>query len=221
MRVLVIGGGAREHALTARLAQDRDVGELVVAPGNPGIAGLARTVPLDLARPEDALALADREQIDLTIVGPELPLSLGIADRFASEERLLFGPTSAAARLESSKAFAKAFMARHRIPTARFETCDSADHALALVRGGTYGWPVVLKADGLAAGKGVVIAPDLVAAEAAIVDMMSARKFGAAGDRLVVEECLTGPEVSFFAVCDGDARAADRHSPGSQADIRR
>jgi phosphoribosylamine---glycine ligase len=203
MRVLVIGGGGREHALTARLAQDRDVGELVVAPGNPGIAGLARTVPLDLARPEDALALADREQIDLTIVGPELPLSLGIADRFASEGRLLFGPTSAAARLESSKAFAKAFMARHGIPTARFETCDSADQALTLVRDGTFGWPVVLKADGLAAGKGVVIAADLPTAEAAIVGMMSARKFGAAGDRLVVEECLTGPEVSFFAVCDG------------------
>jgi phosphoribosylamine--glycine ligase len=203
MRVLVIGGGGREHALTARLAQDRDVGELVVAPGNPGIATLARTVPLDLGRPEDALALADREQIDLTIVGPELPLSLGIADRFASEQRLLFGPTSAAARLESSKAFAKAFMARHGIPTARFETCESAGHALDLVRGGTFGWPVVLKADGLAAGKGVVIAQDLAEAEAAIVGMMSDRKFGAAGDRLVVEECLTGPEVSFFAVSDG------------------
>ncbi|HEY1911309.1 MAG TPA: phosphoribosylamine--glycine ligase [Vicinamibacterales bacterium] len=203
MRVLVIGGGGREHALTARLAQDRDVGELVVAPGNPGIATLARTVPLDLGRPEDALNLADREQIDLTIVGPELPLSLGIADRFASEQRLLFGPTSAAARLESSKAFAKAFMARHGIPTARFETCESAGHALDLVRGGTFGWPVVLKADGLAAGKGVVIAQDLAEAEAAIVGMMSDRKFGAAGDRLVVEECLTGPEVSFFAVSDG------------------
>ncbi len=203
MRVLVIGGGAREHALTARLAQDRDVGELVVAPGNPGIAGLARTVPLDLAHPDAALALADREQIDLTIVGPELPLSLGIADRFAADGRLLFGPTSAAARLESSKAFAKAFMARHGIPTARFQTCESTDDALALVRGGSFGWPVVLKADGLAAGKGVVIAADLPAAEAAIADVMSDRKFGAAGDRLVIEECLTGPEVSFFAVCDG------------------
>jgi phosphoribosylamine--glycine ligase len=189
--------------LTARLAQDRDVGELVVAPGHPGIAALARTVPLDLGRPEGALALADREQIDLTIVGPELPLSLGIADRFASEQRLLFGPTSAAARLESSKAFAKAFMARHDIPTARFETSESAGQALDLVRGGSFGWPVVLKADGLAAGKGVVIAADLAAAEAAIVGMMRDRKFGAAGDRLVVEECLTGPEVSFFAISDG------------------
>ncbi len=206
MRVLVIGGGGREHALTARLAQDRDVGELVVAPGNPGIAGLARTVPLDLASPDAALALADREQIDLTIVGPELPLSLGIADRFASEDRLLFGPTAAAARLESSKAFAKAFMARHGIPTARFETCESADHARALIRDGRFGWPVVLKADGLAAGKGVVIAENIAQAEAAIVGMMNERKFGAAGDRVVIEECLIGPEVSFFAICDG-ARA--------------
>ena len=203
MRVLVIGGGAREHALAARLAADRDVGELIVAPGNPGIARLARTVPLDLAQPDAALTLADREQIDLTIVGPELPLSLGIADRFAEDGRLLFGPTAAAARLESSKAFAKAFMARHGVPTARFRTCESLDEARALACSGEFGWPLVLKADGLAAGKGVVIAEDAAAADAAIVDMMGERKFGAAGDRLVIEECLTGPEVSFFAICDG------------------
>lgn len=203
MRVLVIGSGAREHALAARLAEDRDVGELVVAPGNPGIARVARTVPVDVVALDRVLALAAREQIDLTIVGPELPLSLGIADRFAAEGRLLFGPTAAAARLESSKAFAKAFMARHGVPTARFETCDSLDQALAVVRAGELGWPVVLKADGLAAGKGVVIADDRATADAAIVAMMGDRKFGAAGDRLVVEECLGGPEVSFFVVCDG------------------
>jgi phosphoribosylamine--glycine ligase len=203
MRVLVIGSGAREHALAARLAEDRDVGELVVAPGNPGIARVARTVPVDIAALDPVLALAEREQIDLTVVGPELPLSLGIADRFAAEGRLLFGPTAAAARLESSKAFAKAFMARHGVPTARFETCDSLDQALAFVRAGELGWPVVLKADGLAAGKGVVIADDRATAEAAIVAMMGDRKFGAAGDRLVIEDCLRGPEVSFFVVCDG------------------
>ncbi len=203
MRVLVIGSGAREHALAARLAEDRDVGELVVAPGNPGIARVARTVPVDIVALDPVLALAEREQIDLTIVGPELPLSLGIADRFAAEGRLLFGPTAAAARLESSKAFAKAFMARHGVPTARFETCDSLDQALAVVRAGELGWPVVLKADGLAAGKGVVVADDRATADAAIVAMMGDRKFGAAGDRLVVEECLRGPEVSFFVVCDG------------------
>src|SRR5882762_9495264 len=138
MRVLVLGGGAREHALVARLAADRDVGELVCAPGNPGIARIARTIPCDISNPDAALALADREQIDFTVVGPELPLSLGIADRFAGESRLLFGPTAAAARLESSKAFAKAFMARHGVPTARFHTCESSDEALSLVRSGEF-----------------------------------------------------------------------------------
>jgi phosphoribosylamine--glycine ligase len=203
MRVLVLGSGAREHALVARLASDRDVGEIVVAPGNPGIARHARIVAVDPGDPDAALALADREQIDLTVVGPELPLSLGIADRFAAEGRLLFGPTAAAARLESSKAFAKAFMARHGVPTARFRTCESIEQALDAVRSGEFGLPVVLKADGLAAGKGVVIAEEQEVAEQTIADVMRDRKFGAAGDRLVVEECLRGPEVSFFLVCDG------------------
>jgi phosphoribosylamine--glycine ligase len=206
MRVLVIGSGAREHALVARLAADRDVGELVAAPGNPGMSRLARTVPVNAADLDTVLALADREHIDFTVVGPELPLSLGLADRFAADGRLLFGPTAAAARLESSKAFAKAFMARHGVPTARFRTCDALDQALASVRAGELGWPVVLKADGLAAGKGVVIADDRAAAERAVVAAMGDRRFGAAGDRLVIEECLSGPEVSFFLVCDG-ARA--------------
>jgi phosphoribosylamine---glycine ligase len=203
MRVLVLGSGAREHALVARLASERDVGEIVAAPGNPGIARLARTLPIDVVDLEGARSLAEREQIDLTVVGPELPLSLGIADRFIEDGRLLFGPTSSAARLESSKAFAKAFMARHGIPTARFRICESLDEALASVRRDELGLPVVLKADGLAAGKGVVIAEDRAAAERAITDAMRDRKFGAAGDRIVIEECLTGPEVSFFAVCDG------------------
>src|SRR6267378_256667 len=145
-----------------------------------------------------------REQIDLTVIGPELPLSLGVANRFAADGRLLLGPTADAARLESSKAFAKAFMARHGVPTARFRTCESLDEAMAVVHGGEFGEPVVLKADGLAAGKGVVIAADRAAAERAIYDAMRDRKFGASGDRLVIEECLQSPEVSFFCICDGE-----------------
>src|SRR5438067_455077 len=203
MRVLVIGSGAREHALVARLSSERDVDDLLCTPGNPGIARLARTARVDVGDLDALLALVDREQIDLTVVGPELPLSQGIADRFAAAGKPLFGPTASAARLESSKAFAKAFMARHRVPTARFRSCDSAHAALATLDSGKFGFPVGLKADGLAAGKGVVIANDRATAESAIRSMMSERRFGAAGDRVVVEECLTGPEVSFFVVCDG------------------
>ena len=203
MRVLVLGSGAREHALVARLSSERDCGEIIAAPGNPGIGRLARTARIDLADPEAARSLAEHEQIDFTIVGPEIPLSLGIADRFIDDGRLLFGPTAAAARLESSKAFAKAFMARHHIPTARFRICESRDEAIDAVRRREFGFPVVLKADGLAAGKGVVIADDLQSAERAIGEAMLQRKFGTAGDRLVIEECLSGPEVSFFAICDG------------------
>ena len=203
MRVLVLGSGAREHALVSRLASERDVGEIVAAPGNPGIARLARTLPIDLADPEAVRSLAEREQIDFTIVGPELPLSLGLADRFIDDGRLLFGPTAAAARLESSKAFAKVFMARHGVPTARFRICESLDEARDSVRRDEFGLPVVLKAAGLAGGMGVVIAEDRAAAERAILDAMGDRKFGDAGDRIVIEECLSGPEVSFFVICDG------------------
>jgi phosphoribosylamine--glycine ligase len=203
MRVLVIGGGAREHAIVARLAVERDVGELVCTPGNPGISRLARTVPADAADPLAVLALAEREDVDFTIVGPELPLSLGVVDRFVDAGRPIFGPTAAAARLESSKAFAKAFMARHLVPTARFRTCESLAEGLRVIGSGEFGWPVVLKADGLAAGKGVVIAEDRRAAEAAVNAAMSERRFGSAGERLVIEECLSGPEVSFFVVSDG------------------
>ena len=203
MRVLVVGSGAREHALAARLAADPDPVEIVSAPGNPGLATLGRTVNTDLSSPAAVLDLAVRERVDFTVVGPELPLSVGIADHFASAGRLLLGPTRAAARLESSKAFAKAFMARHAVPTARFRTCESLDEGLAVVRSGEFGSPLVLKADGLAAGKGVVIAEDRASAEAAVMAAMRERRFGAAGDRLVVEECLVGPELSFFVLSDG------------------
>jgi phosphoribosylamine--glycine ligase len=206
MRVLVLGAGAREHALALRLARDPDVSEILCAPGNPGISDAARIVPGDLSRPEafdDLVALADRERIDLTVAGPELPLSLGIADRFAAAGRLLFGPSATAARLEASKAFAKSFMARHGVPTARFHVCETLDAALDRIGSNEFGFPLILKADGLAAGKGVVIAADRREAERAAVAAMKEQRFGAAGARLVIEECLTGPEVSFFVVSDG------------------
>jgi phosphoribosylamine--glycine ligase len=203
MRVLVIGGGAREHALAARLAGERDVGEIVTAPGNPGIAAIARTIPADLSRPDELAAIVEREQIDFTVVGPELPLSLGLADRLAERGRLVFGPSAAAARLESSKAFAKAFMSRHHVPTARFSVVDTAQAGRDVLASTAFDFPVVLKADGLAAGKGVVIAETRAEAETAIHAAMDERRFGAAGSRLIIEECLSGPEVSFFVVADG------------------
>jgi phosphoribosylamine--glycine ligase len=206
MRVLVLGSGAREHAFVARLRDDPAAPELLAVPGNPGIARLARSaaVPLDAV---DALVdFARSARPDLTVVGPELPLSLGIVDRFVAAGLPIVGPTRAAAALETSKAFAKAFMERHAIPTARFRVCASEADALQVIRDGRLGFPVVVKADGLAAGKGVVVAGDRRQAEAAVTAAMRERRFGAAGSSVVLEECLTGPEVSFFVLSDG-ARA--------------
>jgi phosphoribosylamine--glycine ligase len=206
MKILVVGSGGREHALAWKLAGEPGVEEVLCAPGNAGIASVARLAPVSAGDPDGLAALAERERIDLTIVGPELPLDRGIADLFAARGLRLFGPTRAAAQLECSKVFAKAFMARHGIPTARYRVCDSAHAAYAVVASGEFGFPVVVKADGLAAGKGVVVAPDRGSADAAIRAAMEEGQFGAAGARVVIEECLAGPEVSFFAVCDG-ARA--------------
>jgi phosphoribosylamine--glycine ligase len=203
MKVLVAGSGGREHALAWRLSRDSGVTALVAAPGNPGIAAVAALTAVDPADPDALLAFVQRESIDLTVIGPELPLDRGVVDRFRSAGRRIFGPPRAAAQLECSKVFAKAFMARHGIPTARYRVCESSADARALVASGEFGFPVVLKADGLAAGKGVVVARDRDEADAAIRAAMDERQFGAAGSRLVVEECLTGPEVSFFALCDG------------------
>src|SRR5829696_7546101 len=202
MRILIAGSGGREHALAWRLRHEAGT-QIFCAPGNAGIASLARTVPIDPADPDSLLAFVEREAIDLTVIGPELPLDRGVVDRFRDAGRRIFGPPRAAAQLECSKAFAKGFMARHGIPTARYRICDSSADARATIASGAFGFPVVLKADGLAAGKGVVVAADRGEAEAAIHAAMDERQFGAAGARLVVEECLVGPEVSFFALCDG------------------
>ncbi len=203
MRILVAGSGGREHALCWRLSQDPGVDAIVAAPGNPGIAAYATLAAVDPADPDAFAALARRESIDLTIIGPEAPLDRGVVDRFRADGRRIFGPPRAAAQLECSKVFAKGFMARHGIPTARYRVCESSPDARALVASGALGFPVVLKADGLAAGKGVVVARDRTEADAAIQAAMDERQFGAAGARLVIEECLVGPEVSFFALCDG------------------
>jgi phosphoribosylamine--glycine ligase len=203
MRVLVVGGGGREHALAWKLSRERSVSEVLCAPGNAGIAEVARLAPVAAGDIQGLASLAERERIDLTVAGPELPLERGIADVFAERGLRLFGPTRAAARLECSKVFAKDFMARHGVPTARYRVCASAAEAREIVASGELGFPVVVKADGLAAGKGVVVAPDLAAAHDAIHASMEERQFGDAGARVVLEECLSGPEVSFFTLCDG------------------
>ena len=202
-KVLVVGNGGREHALVWKLASERGVSEVLCAPGNAGISHLARCIPVDPADPHAVEEIARNEGVDFTIIGPELPLSRGVADVFAAEGQLLFGPTQRAARLESSKVFAKEFMQRCSVPTARYRSCDSAPQAIAVLRSGEFEFPVVLKADGLAAGKGVVISADLADAESQIHSMMVDKRFGQAGARLVIEELLVGREASFFVLSDG------------------
>lgn len=207
MKVLVLGSGGREHALVWRLRQDPEVTAIVAAPGNPGMAQGAgssvRIRTIDLNSPPAMAALARDERADLTIVGPELPLAAGVVDLFRAERLPIVGPTAAAARLETSKAFAKAFMARHAVPTARFLVAADASEAEAVVTDATFGWPLVIKADGLAGGKGVVIALDPKEAMSAVREAMVDRRFGDAGGTVVFEECLRGPEVSVFALSDG------------------
>ena len=203
MRILVLGSGAREHALAWKLSRDPNVTHVLCAPGNPGIARSAATEPVDVLDTDAVIRLVDRARIDLTVVGPEAPLGNGLVDRFEAEGRKIFGPTKGAAQLETSKAFAKHFMQRHNVPTARYLVCTSAATALGAIRSGEFGDALVVKADGLAAGKGVVVAPDRRTAEAAVEAAMIDRSFGDAGARVVLEELLTGPEVSFFVVADG------------------
>jgi phosphoribosylamine---glycine ligase len=208
MRILVVGGGAREHVLCWRLAGDPGVDHVICAPGHPGIARQFRTVAVDPADPEALLALAERERIDLTVVGPEAALARGIADVFSARGRPIFGPRRLAAQLETSKAFAKEFMTRHGVPTARYRVCADPAAALEVIRAAQLGEAVVVKADGLAAGKGVVVAETRAEAERAVHAVMVDRAFGEAGSRVVLEERLRGPEVSFFVIADGEHAVA-------------
>ena len=201
MIVLVIGSGGREHALVWKLAQSSFVTGIIATPGNPGIAQVARCVPSPGTSPNDYLAIAQQHNAHLTIVGPEVPLIDGIVDTFRAAGRKIFGPTAAAAQLEGSKVFAKNFFARHGIPTARYTTATALAEATAAID--TFEPPFVLKADGLAAGKGVLIVPTRELAVQAASQLLDGSLAGPAGTRLVIEEFLTGEEVSYIAITDG------------------
>jgi len=201
VKLLVIGGGGREHALAWKLAQSPRVQKVFVAPGNGGTATEAGVENLALGAIPKLVGFARTEQIHLTVVGPEAPLAAGVVDAFREAGLRIFGPTRAAAQLESSKDFAKRFMVRHRIPTARHATFERAPEAKAYVA--KEGAPIVVKADGLAAGKGVVVAASVAEAQAAIDRMLGEARLGAAGARVVIEECLQGEEASFIVVADG------------------
>jgi len=205
MKVLIIGAGGREHALAWKCAQSDDVTEVLVAPGNAGTAREAgiRNVAVSSDDIDALIDLARDARVDLTIVGPEAPLVAGIVDRFEAAGLACFGPSAAAAQLEGSKAFTKDFLARHQIPTAAYQNFSELDPALEYIR--EQGAPIVIKADGLAAGKGVIVAMTLAEAEQAATDMLAGGSFGEAGARIVVEEYLNGEEASFIVVTDGDS----------------
>ena len=202
MKVLVIGSGGREHALVWKLKQSPRVTKLFCAPGNGGIAHDAECLPADVKSLDSLVEVAKRIQPDLTVIGPELPLTLGVVDEFQRRGWPTFGPRQAAARLESSKGFAKAFMQRHRIPTAHYAICKTVDEARAALS--HFHTPIVVKADGLAAGKGVVIAKTKEEATTVASEMLSGKMVGAAGSQIVLEECLQGEELSFLVISDGE-----------------
>ena len=201
MRVLIVGGGGREHALAWRLRRDDASIELLAAPGNPGIGELGECIPIAATDVEALARLARDRRVDLTIVGPEAPLAVGLVDRFRQEGLAVFGPTRAAAEIETSKAFAKQLMLETGVPTARAEMHTHTADAKAAAR--RFGAPVVVKASGLAAGKGVVVCETLDEADAAIEDMLEGNRFGAAGAEVLIEEFMTGEELSVFAITNG------------------
>ncbi|WP_339767651.1 phosphoribosylamine--glycine ligase [uncultured Paraglaciecola sp.] len=203
MKVLIIGGGGREHALGYKAAQSNGVSQVYVAPGNAGTAlePKLENVPIDVEDISALVTFAKQNAIGLTIVGPEVPLVLGVVDAFQAEGLAIFGPSKAAAQLEGSKAFTKDFLARHNIPTADYQNFTEIAPALAYLQ--EKGAPIVIKADGLAAGKGVIVAMTLVEAEDAVRDMLAGNAFGEAGSRVVIEEFLDGEEASFIVMVDG------------------
>ena len=215
MKILVVGSGGREHSLIWKLAQSPRVHRLYAAPGNAGIAEQAECVPVPATDVVALATFAEKEKIDLTVVGPEVPLTLGLVDEFQRRGLRAFGASRTAAQIEGSKAFAKALMLKYGIPTAAYREFSELDAALAYVR--ERGAPIVVKADGLAAGKGALVCRTLVDAVAAVRLIMEQRAFGEAGDRVVVEECLEGEEASFLAFTDGKTvlplASAQDHKP--------
>lgn len=201
MKILIVGNGGREHALLAKLRQDAPHAEFFITVGNGGTGRLATAVPIEGSEIQALAGWALKNEIDLTVVGPEVPLAEGIVDHFSAQGLPIFGPSRAAAELESSKAFAKGLMKRHGIPTAAFEVFTDADTAIAFVR--AQGAPIVVKASGLAAGKGAIVCQTESEAIQAIRDILADGRFGEAGNEVVVEEFMTGEELSVFAICDG------------------
>jgi phosphoribosylamine---glycine ligase len=203
MKILVVGNGGREHALVWKIRQSPLVQEVFCAPGNAGMEGMADCIPIDTSNIVEVADFAQTIKADLTVVGPELPMVLGIGDEFRRRGIPIFCPDRAAAEIEGSKAFARDFMQRHKIPSPRYEVCLSPEDAESFVSRAPFGFPVVVKADGLAAGKGTVVVDDAAEARTAIAEMMTDKKFGTAGAKLVMEEFLPGEEVSFLVISDG------------------
>ena len=203
MKILIIGSGGREHALGWKISQSPLLKKLYCAPGNAGTQTIAENVPIGAEDIQGLVDFASREKMDLTVVGPEVPLTLGIVDEFEKHGLKVFGPNKNAAELEGSKVFAKQFMERHRIPSGKFDIADSVEQAKKIVGSGKFSFPLVVKADGLAAGKGVILCRNQKRAEEAIDAIMVEKKFGEAGNKVVIEEFLVGKEASFIVISDG------------------
>jgi len=203
MKVLIIGSGGREHALAWKISKSPRIKKLYCAPGNGGTESLAENVQIDITDIKKLEEFASKEKMDLTVVGPELPLTLGIVDVFEKKGLKIFGPMKCAAELEGSKVFAKQFMERHQIPTARFKIADSPEQAKRIISSGEFSFPLVIKADGLSAGKGAVICRNQTKAEITINSIMVEKRFGVAGEKVVIEDFLTGKEASFIVISDG------------------